>query len=390
MVEIAKGVARDEQACRVFDIRFMSDGGEFERLIEKHGFDLTRMEPRLTDEKIEHIARVDRGERFAPAFTDAEIDARVENETRFLNASAPAAVVTGSYATIPLSSRIAKVPLVWVIQTTWLPEFFEHGAGLTDRLGAGLLRLAADALVLAFINFWIRHGFLNGINRAAKRFGVEGFPSIFDFWRGDLNLVADCGILGHEAPAGPHLHGPLIPRDEFPMPPGVADLPRDRPVIYLGDGQFGVLRRIVARIVESFEGKPYRVVAPVKFQLAKTPKVRVPSNVLVTDWLPALEVNKMADLAVIHGGVGTVMTAAMGRQARGRRRYADGAGRQPGVPRTVGLHHSGRQVTRCQDRRIQAAIERLPRRRGGKEQSRAVRRNDRALGRNRDGRSKRS
>ncbi len=39
--------------------------------------------------------------------------------------------------------------------------------------------------------------------------------------------------------------------------------------------------------------------------------MRIPSNVLVTDWLPALQVNKMADLAVIHGGVGTVMTAAL-------------------------------------------------------------------------------
>lgn len=33
-------------------------------------------------------------------------------------------------------------------------------------------------------------------------------------------------------------------------------------------------------------------------------------NVLVTDWLPALQVNKLADLSVIHGGIGTAMTAA--------------------------------------------------------------------------------
>ena len=68
---------------------------------------------------------------------------------------------------------------------------------------------------------------------------------------------------------------------------------------------------IVARILESFEGKPYRVIAPVKFQLGQVPGVRVPSNVLVTDWVPAIQVNKMADLAVIHGGIGTVMAAAL-------------------------------------------------------------------------------
>lgn len=36
----------------------------------------------------------------------------------------------------------------------------------------------------------------------------------------------------------------------------------------------------------------------------------LPSNVLVTGWLPAHEINKMADLSLIHGGIGTVMTAA--------------------------------------------------------------------------------
>ena len=48
MVEIAKAVARDPVASKVFDRQFISDGGEFESMIEKHGFALTRMEPRLT------------------------------------------------------------------------------------------------------------------------------------------------------------------------------------------------------------------------------------------------------------------------------------------------------------------------------------------------------
>ena len=38
-------------------------GGDFERLIEKHGFSPMRMEPRLTKEKIEDIARIVTGGR---------------------------------------------------------------------------------------------------------------------------------------------------------------------------------------------------------------------------------------------------------------------------------------------------------------------------------------
>lgn len=31
---------------------------------------------------------------------------------------------------------------------------------------------------------------------------------------------------------------------------------------------------------------------------------------IVTDWLPAYQVNKLVDISVIHGGIGTVMNAA--------------------------------------------------------------------------------
>ncbi len=311
MVEIAKAVARHPQAGPAFAIHFISDGGEFERLIENHGFPLTRMEPRLTPEKIELIAKIDRGEKFAPAFTDAEMIRRVDHEIAALRKLQPVAAVTGSYPSIPVTCRVLRVPLVWVIQSTWLPVFFRHGAGMTDHLRPVAMKALADWLVWLFINFWIRYGILNTVNRAAGHFGVPGFPSIFDYWRGDLTLVAEPPEFSGAALPAEHFYiGPLIPQDEFPMPAAIAEIPRDRPLIYFAMGSSGT-PEIAAKIVESFNGKPYRVIAPVKFQLSRVAAVRIPANVLVTDWVPALQVNKMADLAVIHGGIGTVMTAAL-------------------------------------------------------------------------------
>lgn len=311
MVEIAKAIERHPGAAGAFEIHFISDGGDFEGMIEKHGFALTRMEPRLTKQKIDLIAKVDRGEKFAPAFTDAELILRVDNEIARLKQLKPAAVVTGSYVTIPVSCRVVGIPLVWVVQSTWLPDFFSHGAGMTDRVRPAPVKAAADWLVLRFINFWIRVGFLNSINRTAKHFGVRGYDSIFDFWRGDITLVAEPPeFSGAELPPDHVFTGPLIPQDEFALPPEVASIPRDKPLIYLAMGSSGT-PEIVARVVESFNEKPYNVIAPVEFQLARVRAIRVPPNVLVTGWLPALQVNKMADLAVIHGGIGTVMTAAL-------------------------------------------------------------------------------
>jgi len=311
MVEIAKAVARHPAASQAFDIHFISDGGDFEPMIEKHGFALTRLQPRLTKEKIELIGKVDRGEKFTPAFSDKELVARVNSEVACLRALHPVAAVTGSYVTIPVTCRVLHIPLVWVVQSTWLPEFFCHGAGMTDNLRPAAVKAVADWLILRFINFWIGYGFLNGINRTAKHFGVPGYQSIFEFWRGDFALVAEPPeFSGISLPPNHAFIGPLVPQDEFSIPAEIAAIPRDKPLIYFAMGSSGT-PGIVAKILESFAATPYRVIAPVKFQLEQVSGVRVPPNVLVTDWVPAVQVNKMADLAVIHGGVGTVMAAAL-------------------------------------------------------------------------------
>ena len=111
MIEIAKGVSNHDIASETFEIQFISDRGDFERLIEEGGFPLQRIKPRLTKERIEHIARVDRGERFAPAFSSSEMIERIENEVAYLKQVTPAAVITGSYLTIPVPCRILKIPL---------------------------------------------------------------------------------------------------------------------------------------------------------------------------------------------------------------------------------------------------------------------------------------
>ena len=57
MLEIAKGVAGSPIASELFESHFISDGGDFESLIEKHGFALTRMEPRLQRRKSSTLPR---------------------------------------------------------------------------------------------------------------------------------------------------------------------------------------------------------------------------------------------------------------------------------------------------------------------------------------------
>jgi UDP:flavonoid glycosyltransferase YjiC (YdhE family) len=161
------------------------------------------------------------------------------------------------------------------------------------------------------------------VNAAARHFGVKEYKPVFNYFKGDITLVAEpAGFSGMPLPENHYYVGPLLGNQDFPMPDEVMNIPRDMPSVYFAMGSSGTAT-VVARISESFNGAPYRVVAPVK-QLIKTkPGLEVPPNVLVTDWLPALRVSRMADISVIHGGIGTVMTAALAGKP------AVGVGMQP-------------------------------------------------------------
>src|SRR5664279_2987516 len=97
MLEIAKAMASDPQIAALFDLRFMSEGGEFEQLIEAEGFVVETIEPRVTPQKIAQIAAVNDQEKIGTIYSRREIIAKVNGDLAFLRAIKPVAVVTGSY-----------------------------------------------------------------------------------------------------------------------------------------------------------------------------------------------------------------------------------------------------------------------------------------------------
>lgn len=310
MIELAKGIADHSAAREIFEIQFVSEGGQFEHLIEEQGFSLKRIEPRLTEEKIAHIFAVNDEEKFAPIYSKQEMVAKVEGDVAYLKDIQPTAVITGSYLSMPVACRILGIPLVWTIQSTWLEEFFAAGAGVTDDLKPGLYKTAVNWIVFSLIKFWMWYCFINPVNLAAKHFGVKEYKPVFSYFQGDVTLVAEPAEFSGIQLSPPYYYtGPLMAQQNFPIPEEVKNIPRDKPVIYFAMGSSGV-PRIVAQIIESFRGKPYRVIAPVKAIIDSIPGIDIPANVIVTGWLPALQVNKLADISVIHGGIGTVMTAA--------------------------------------------------------------------------------
>ena len=307
-IEVAK-------ACRdKFELLFYHHGGRYGRFIQEEGFEVREIEPRLTEEKIEHLYRIDRGDEFGDFFTQEELDRRIESEVAFLNSIKPSAVVTGFNLTLPISAKVAKTPLVWLIGTPWISQYFQAGLGTwPDMLDYAFLRWVPDGLLNWLANKTmpaLMGMFLSSFNKAAKRFGVRPFRGT-EFWEGDYGLLAEPPELSglQVLPSKFHYIGPLIARLNVPIPEEVANIGRDKPIVFFAMGSSG-RPDLVAEIISGFGGKDYRVIAPVKGLIDKM-SLTVPENVIVTDLLPAHKVNPLADISVVHGGIGTVMTACL-------------------------------------------------------------------------------
>jgi len=304
------------KACKDhFDILFLSYGGDFEKEIEKEGFAVRKLSPQLTPERIEHIYKVDKGESLDDFFTVDELTARVESEMALYKEVKPVAVITGFCLSVPISTRSAGVPLVWVIQSTWTKQYYKSGmATCPDMFDFPILRFIPDHIMNmmseTLMNLIVK-SYVGPFNKVAKKFGLKPFDSMRDLWEGDYMLLAEppgfCGL--KDFPPNYHFIGPLIGKLDMEIPEEILNMPTDKPIVYFAMGSSGTAE-IVAKILEGFEGQPFRVISPVKALVEKL-DVNVPSNVIATGWLPAHKVNPMADISMIHGGVGTVMTACL-------------------------------------------------------------------------------
>jgi len=309
MIEIAKA-AREH-----FDILFISYGGQFEALIEREGFRLKKMAPRLTKEKLDRLRVVLSGETLNTVgyFSAKELAPRVNNEISLFNEIRPAAVLTGWCLSVTLSARAARVPFVNVLHSTSISEYYEAGLQTwPDRLHWLRRFFSEDKLNRRFNRRILTATFpLRPYHKVGKRYDLKPFKNFIDLLEGDHTLLADIPQWVDLPKVRPNMRyvGPLVARLQADIPEEVAQMPRDKPLVYFAMGSSGK-PRLVADIIEGFEGKPYRVIAPVK-GLIENMHVKVPPNVIVTGFLPAHKVNPMADLSVIHGGQNTVMNACL-------------------------------------------------------------------------------
>lgn len=307
MIEIARACGAD------FSCHFMGYSDRFADLISDAGFPYHPLQPQLTPPRIDELWKADRGERGGKMFTEAELTARVESELALIAQLQPAAVVMGFTLSMYISARAAHVPLVVAAPLPFTRPFFAAGMGSWPaQYDPPPLRWLPQAWKDRAFNWlglrlsiWTRP-----FNRVAAQFGVPPFRRLVDLFEGDQMLVTNTPeITGlHTLPPNWGYIGPIFARLPGAVPSEIAALPDDKPIVYFAMGS-SANQEVLLTTMAALGKLPVTVIAPIKKHLAGT-QAPIPANVHVFDWLPAHKVNPLADVAVIHGGEGTVQTAA--------------------------------------------------------------------------------
>jgi UDP:flavonoid glycosyltransferase YjiC (YdhE family) len=261
--------------------------------------------------------KFDQLEKFGDPFPDDWLIDHVVNEERAYADRGVILIVTVFNVPCVLSARKAHIPLVYIIPGTALPAYFKAGlATFPDTFENALTRLLPDQLKNRLTNWVIlrsRAG-TGPFNRVARRFGLPPIPNTLSLWMGDYTLASDVRE-ALDIPAECDLPkedyiGPLPANLGIPLKEEVrTHLERPGPSIYFAMGS-SENKQSYLRALGALARAGYNVVAAYTTILGDEELPSFGRNVLLKKFVPAEIVNKMADLAVLHGGQGTFYTAA--------------------------------------------------------------------------------
>jgi len=169
-------------------------------------------------------------------------------------------------------------------------------------LGKPLADLVAPILKRAIITWDARP-----YRRLRRELGLAPRGTIWDMWRGDLNLMVDTPEYAPTKNLPPSFHyiGPIFWEPDLPIPAWLEDLDPKRPTIYFTMGSTG-FARFFEQAVEIFGGSGNQCVMTTA---GMAHFEALPGNFRAVDYAPGSAIMKRADVVVCQGGNGTIYQA---------------------------------------------------------------------------------
>lgn len=327
-LEIAKGLKDNCPAGFEADIRFLSHGGRFEKLIADNGFRVEHVTPKMSDANFWGEMKT---KDFQFIGDEKLAYAIAHGEAKVLKAFTPDVLIHGFWPTAGIAAKFTHVP----VEIAYMPLPFAPGPfsiflmkDLPDfvpfftRFHVSVRKKIMSAIPkgIKLKSPWIKQECLC---KAAAKLGAGEINNLFDMLKSDFTVVNDLPVFyeGNDIPENFEVTGPLFaqPADSLSVPPEITQLFNSEPEkikIFCTLGSSGKRRNLIEAVTAlrmlSKDKYCAAVLCPPSvcpLQKARDIAFRC-ENIFITDtFVPAATVNSMADVVICHGGQGTVQTA---------------------------------------------------------------------------------
>lgn len=312
------------------EVRFFHHGGYHLEQIRQAGFEPVQLEPLVSE--AQHRFLMDMDQHRAPIgaplpFSEAQLTALVESELAAFREYEPDGVFCGLNLSALISAPHARLPMVTFVPTALCPAFFQQGlASFPNAMETSfvLRHLVPEPLKRAIINRVMLGNVAKKsatvFNRVRARYGLPEIANYTQLVRGELTLLPDLpelsGLRAELLPPGYEYCGPVFARmDELPVPAEVEQVierarQRGRTVVFCAMGSSGT-PALLQQVVATLRSVPQYSVVCATTTILDPDELGAPDErFAAVRYLPAHTVCERVDLAVTHGGQGTVQTAA--------------------------------------------------------------------------------
>ena len=275
----------------------------------------------VTDEAYRNMHNIDNGG--LAFFSEQALDRFIAEEVRILREIEPDVVVHGFRPTMSVSTKITGTPSVCVLSAVVSDLYEKYGLKTIPfdsrgnrRIPAAVQRLLGGRLTSYIVKRFILVPKWYGTwNRVMKKHGLAPFRTVTGALKGDFNIMLDAPELfpfDRELPPYYRFCGPLLYEYSIETPACLRDYKKNhRPVVFLNMGSSGDPETI-RRLIQGFGNRPYDVFCATTSILSEEELKDVPDNVFTAKMFPPFEVAGIADVALIHGGIGTLYSTLLG------------------------------------------------------------------------------
>ena len=318
-LETAKGVIKSGA-----NVKFFNHGGVHNTMISEAGIEEENLQPELTWEQHQTIMDINRYK--AKIGTPLPISVNqwiemVESDLKAFEEYKPHGVYAGLNLSCMISVPYAKLPMITQVPTVNCPAFIhkemynmpntmERNFFMRHIIPGFLKRKIMKRILLKDS----ARATLTSFNEARKHFGLKPIYNITDLVKGDITILPDLPILSglaeEDLTPGYYYSGPIFSMMDLPVAEDIKKV-FNRPGINifcsLGSSGFPEILKVIIESLKQEED--YNIVCSTTTILEPEELGPNTDRFYACRFLPAHLVNEMADIAVLHGGQGTIQTA---------------------------------------------------------------------------------